>query len=136
MPGRWRGEQRATKPAFGSEPVEPGHAGPKRAQTPFGRAGLGHTGDHESEVAPAEERDEVDQGVGEVPQLTEHVDRDGAVALGELLAVVAEHVGHVRIDRQVSAERAQDVDLRRRVRNVILTADDVAGSGSRNKRCV
>ena len=46
--------------------------------------------------APAEQREEVHQRVGEVAQLAEHVDGDGAVALGELLAIVAEHVPRAR----------------------------------------
>ena len=47
------------------------------------------------------------------------------MALRQLPAVVAVDVRHVRVDGQVGAERAQDVDLRRRVRDVILAADHV-----------
>ena len=76
-------------------------------------------------VAPAEQREEVHQRGREVAVLAEGVDRHRAVALRELLAVRAVDVRHVRVDRQVGAERAQDVDLRRRVRDVVVAADHV-----------
>jgi hypothetical protein len=47
------------------------------------------------------------------------------VALGELLAVAAEHIGHVRVHRRLVAERLEDPDLLGRVRDVVGTADDV-----------
>ncbi len=76
-------------------------------------------------VRPAEQRQEVHQRLGEVARLAELVDRLGAVALRQLLPVVAEHVRHVRVDGQLGAERAQDLDLLRRVRDVVVAADHV-----------
>ena len=76
-------------------------------------------------VRPAEQREEVHQRLGDVAGVPELVDRLRAVALGELLAVVAEHVRDVRVDRQLVAERSQDLDLLRRVRDVVVAADHV-----------
>ena len=45
--------------------------------------------------------------------------------LRELASVVAVDVGHVRVHGQVRSQRAQDVDLGRRVRDVVLAADHV-----------
>ena len=45
--------------------------------------------------------------------------------LRQLLPVVAVDVRYVRVDGQVGSERAQDVDLAGRVRDVILRADHV-----------
>ena len=47
------------------------------------------------------------------------------MALGELLAVVAKHVGDVRVDGRLVAERRQDLQLLRRVRDVVGAADHV-----------
>ena len=74
---------------------------------------------------PAEEREEVHERLRDVARLAELVDRDRAVALRELLAVGAEHVRDVRVDGRLGAERAQHVDLLRRVRHVVVAADDV-----------
>ena len=50
----------------------------------------------------------------------------GAVALGQLLAVGAEQQRHVQEVRGLRAERFVDQDLLGRVREVVVTADDVA----------
>ena len=56
--------------------------------------------------APAEQREEVHQRRRAGSLSPEDVDRDGAVALRELLAVVPEDVRDVRVDGQLGAERA------------------------------
>ena len=76
-------------------------------------------------VAPAEQREEVDQRRREVAGVAEVVERHGVPPLRQLAPVVAVDVRNVRVDGQVGAERAQDVDLRRRVRDVVLAADHV-----------
>ena len=62
---------------------------------------------------------------GRYPALRNSSTRDRAVALRELLAVGAAHVRHVRVDGDLRADRPDDVDLLRRVRDVVLAADDV-----------
>jgi hypothetical protein len=47
------------------------------------------------------------------------------VALRELLAVRPEHARHVRVDRRLGADRADQVDLLRGVRDVVVAADHV-----------
>jgi hypothetical protein len=49
----------------------------------------------------------------------------GAVALRKLGAVRSQDHGYVRVDRRLDAQRAQHVDLARRVVDVIVAADDV-----------
>ena len=74
---------------------------------------------------PAEQREEVDERLGEVAGLAELVDAGRAVPLRELLPVLPEDVRHVRVDGQLGPDRADDVDLLRRVRDVVLAADHV-----------
>ena len=74
-------------------------------------------------VGPAEPREEVDERLRDVALLAEVLDRLRAVALGELLAVAAEDVGGVRVDGRLVAERAENLDLLRSVRDVVLAAD-------------
>ena len=76
-------------------------------------------------VRPAEPREEVDHRLRQVALVLVLHHADGAVPLGELLAVLAEHGRHVREDRRLGAERAEDVDLPRRVVDVIVAADHV-----------
>ena len=76
-------------------------------------------------VAPAEEREEVDERLGDVALRAELLDRGGAVPLGELLAVGAEDVREVAVLGERRAERLQDLDLLRRVRDVVVAAQDV-----------
>ena len=74
---------------------------------------------------PAEQREEVDECRRQVAVLAELLGRDGAVPLRELLPVRSEHHRHVRVDRHLAADGADDVDLLRRVRDVVLAADHV-----------
>ena len=76
-------------------------------------------------VRPAEAREEVDDRLGQVAQLLVLHHAHRAVPLGELLPVLAQHRGHVRVHRRLGAERADDVDLPRRVVDVIVAADHV-----------
>ena len=76
-------------------------------------------------VRPAEPGEEIDHRVRQVALFLVLHDADGAVALGELVPVFAEHGRHVRKDRRLDAERAEDVDLPRRVVDVVVAADDV-----------
>ena len=75
-------------------------------------------------VAPAEEREEVDERLGEVALGAELLDRGCTVALRELLAVGAEDVGDVPVPRERGAESLEDLDLLRRVRDVVVAAQD------------
>ena len=74
---------------------------------------------------PAEQGEEVHQSGSDVALPAELVHGHRAVPLGELLAVLAEHVRHVRVDRRLGAECAQDDELLRRVRDVVVAADHV-----------
>ena len=76
-------------------------------------------------VAPAEQREEVDEGLGDVTVGAEVLDSDCAVALRELAPVGPVQQWHVRVDRQLRAQRLQDLELLRRVRDVVLSADHV-----------
>ena len=76
-------------------------------------------------VAPAKQREEVEQRGGQVALVAEVVERDRVAALRQLATVGTVDVRHVRVRREVSAERAKDVDLRRRVRYVVLTTNHV-----------
>ena len=77
-------------------------------------------------VAPAQARQVVDHRVGQVAGVFVLHDADRAVALGELVAVGPEDHRHVAVLGQFGAERAQDVDLARRVVHVVVAADHVA----------
>ena len=76
-------------------------------------------------VAPAEEREVVEERGRVVAVVPELLHRDGAVPLGELLAVGPVDVAEVRVRGRLRAERLEDADLLRRVRDVVLAADDV-----------
>ena len=77
-------------------------------------------------MAPAETGEVIEDCFGEIALLfvLEHGHR--AVALRELLAVRAADEGQVRKDRHFGAKRVVDVDLARRVVDVVGAADDVA----------
>ena len=76
-------------------------------------------------MRPAEAHEVVEQRLGQVALVAvlQHAHR--AVALGELRAVGAEDHRHVRVERRLDAERAQHVDLPRRVVEVVVAADHV-----------
>ena len=74
---------------------------------------------------PADQGEEVDERLGEVARGAELVHRERAVPLRELLAVVAEEAAEVRVGGRLVAERLQDLDLLRRVRDVVVAADHV-----------
>ncbi len=76
-------------------------------------------------VRPAEAREIVDHRLGQKAVVRVLHDADRAVALGELGAVGAEHRRQVRVDGRLGAERADDVDLPRRVVDVVVAADHV-----------
>jgi hypothetical protein len=74
---------------------------------------------------PADEREEVDERLREVSGGPELVHRDRAVSLRQLLPVRAEDVRDVRVHRRLVAERPEDLDLLRGVRDVVVAADHV-----------
>ena len=74
---------------------------------------------------PAEQRQVVDEGVGQVAGVAVLLHRGGAVALGELLAVGAQDHGDVGERGHGRAEGLVDHDLARGVGQVIVAADDV-----------
>jgi hypothetical protein len=76
-------------------------------------------------VAPAEAGQVVDDGLGQVAVVVVLGDAHRAVALGELLAVVAEDHRQVGVLRHHGAEGLQDVDLARGVVHVVVAADDL-----------
>jgi hypothetical protein len=80
-------------------------------------------------VAPAEERQVVHERRRDVAVATELLHGDGAVPLRELTPVHAEDVRHVGVRRQVGAQGFEEEDLLRRVRDVVLAADDVGDAG-------
>jgi hypothetical protein len=51
---------------------------------------------------------------------------DRAVPLRQFLAIVTENHRQVRVKRHLRAQRLQDVDLARRVVDVVVAPDDVA----------
>src|SRR5205814_10262335 len=76
-------------------------------------------------VAPAEEREEVEERLRDVAVGAELLDRHVAMALRQLSAVVAEDVRQMAVLGERRAERLEDPDLLRRVRDVVLSAEDV-----------
>ena len=76
-------------------------------------------------VAPAQKCEEVDERLREVALGTELLGGDCAVALRQLLPVGAEDVAPGARTRERDAERTEDLDLLRRVRDVIVAAQDV-----------
>ena len=76
-------------------------------------------------VRPAEPHQIVEQGLGQIAVLPVLHDADRAVALGEPLAVRAQNHGHVGILRRLPAQRLHDVDLTRRVVEVVVAANHV-----------
>ena len=67
-----------------------------------------------------------DERLGQIAVVAELHDAHRAVALGEARAVGPQNHGHVGIDGRLLAHGAQDVDLARRVVDVVVAADDVA----------
>src|SRR5919106_935738 len=80
-------------------------------------------------VAPAEKREVVHERRRNVAVAAELLHGDGAVPLRELAPVHAEDVRHVRVRRRVGAQGLEEEDLLRRVRDVVLAADDVRDAG-------
>ena len=74
---------------------------------------------------PAEQRQIVDEGIGQVAGVAVLLHRGGAVALGEFLAVGAQDHGDVRERRHGRAEGLVDHDLARGVGQMVVAADDV-----------
>ncbi len=76
-------------------------------------------------MAPAQAGQVVDHRLGQVALVVVLHHVDGAMALGQLFAVGAQDHRHVAVFGQGGAERAQDVDLARRVVDVVVAAQDV-----------
>ena len=74
---------------------------------------------------PAEEGQEVDQGIGQVPHVAVLLDRRSAMALAHLLLVGAEDERYVGELRSFEAQGLVDDQLARRVGQVFFRADDV-----------
>ena len=74
---------------------------------------------------PAEQREVVDERLGDEPLVDVGVDRGLALALAHLRAVRVEDERQVREARHVVAERSEQQDVLGRVREVVLAADDV-----------
>jgi hypothetical protein len=74
---------------------------------------------------PAEQRQEVEERLGQDPLVAPLLDRGGAVALGELLAVRPEDHAEVRELRDRRAEGAEERDVLGRVGQMVVAADDV-----------
>jgi hypothetical protein len=76
-------------------------------------------------VRPAQARQIVEHGLGQIALVA--IARDGhrAVALAHLLALLVQHGRQVGVDRHLAAQRAEDVDLARRVVDVVVAADHV-----------
>ena len=74
---------------------------------------------------PAEEREVVDQRLGDEAFVDVGVDRGLALALAHLRAVRVEDERQVREARHVVAQRSEQEDVLGRVREVVLAADDV-----------
>ena len=76
-------------------------------------------------VRPAEAGQVVEHGFRQIAFVVVLHHAHRAVALRELLPVVAEDHRQVRVERHLRAERGEDVDLARRVIHVIVATDDV-----------
>src|SRR6267142_2112628 len=76
-------------------------------------------------VRPAEAREVVDQGLGEIAVLPVLHDAHRSVALRQALAVGAENHGDMGELRQLRAERSKDIHLARSIVDVIVAADHV-----------
>ena len=74
---------------------------------------------------PAEQREEVEERLGQDALVAPLLDGGGAVPLGELLAVGAEDHAEVRELRDRRAERPEERDVLGRVGEVVVAADDV-----------
>src|ERR671910_728149 len=79
-----------------------------------------------SGVSGAEEREVVEERLGQVAPLREVLDARRAVALAEFLLVWPEDLGDVGEGRERVAQGLVDQDLARRVREVVVAPDDVA----------
>ena len=74
---------------------------------------------------PAEQREVVDEGLGDEAFVDVGVDRGLALALAHLRAVGVEDERQVGEARHVVAQRPEQQDVLGRVREVVLAADDV-----------
>ena len=79
--------------------------------------------------APAQQRHVVAQRLGQVALVAQLLHRRGAVALGELLAVLAVQQRQVRVERRLRAQRLEHEQLLGRVGEVVLAAHDVRDAG-------
>src|SRR5918997_188232 len=77
-------------------------------------------------VAGSEEREVVEERLGQVAPLCEVLDARRAVALAQFLLVRPEDLGDVGEGRKRVTEGLVDQDLARRVREVVVATDDVA----------
>ncbi len=76
-------------------------------------------------VRPAQTREIVQHGFRQIAFFMILHDADRAVALGKLLTVVAENHGKMRILRHSGTQRMQQIDLARRVVDMIVAANHV-----------
>mmetsp|Transcript_30905 Transcript_30905/g.63114 ORF Transcript_30905/g.63114 Transcript_30905/m.63114 type:complete len:834 (-) Transcript_30905:594-3095(-) len=75
-------------------------------------------------VVPTQKSEVVDHGVRQEPVQAELVARRGAVPLGQLLLVLAQDQGAVRVPRAGGAQGVEDESLPQGVGQVLLGADD------------
>src|SRR5205085_6113074 len=76
-------------------------------------------------VAPANQRQEVDQSLWDVALGSELLHRARSVTFGELLAVQSKDAPKMPVGRERRPKRLEDPDLLRRVRDVVVAAEDV-----------
>ncbi|MCY1225924.1 hypothetical protein D9M72_381360 [compost metagenome] len=76
-------------------------------------------------MGPAQARQVIQHGFGQVAFVAVAGHGHGAVALAHLLALLVQHGRQVCVDRRGAAERADDVDLARGVVDVVVAADHV-----------
>src|SRR5687767_14771430 len=72
---------------------------------------------------PSDQREVIDHRLGEVALCLELLDLRRAVPLRELLSIGPEHIGHVRVRRDLPAERPPDEQVLRRRRQPVLAAE-------------
>src|SRR5207253_9450859 len=72
---------------------------------------------------PPEQGEEVHERFRQIPRGAKLLYASSAMPLRELLPIAAEDVRHVGVDRNLCADRLDDPDLLRGVRDVIFTAD-------------
>ncbi|ABA50599.1 hypothetical protein BURPS1710b_2627 [Burkholderia pseudomallei 1710b] len=76
-------------------------------------------------VRPAETREIVEHRLRQIAGIAVAHHAHRAVALAHLLALLVEHGRQMRVHRHFAAERAQDVDLARRIVHMVVPADHV-----------